>query len=258
MSIHHLNCMTFHFGVPSVTHCLLVESGSELVLVDTGLGLLDYSKPSLKMRVFLNIDRVIRDPEETAVRQVAKLGYSPKDVRHIVLTHLHLDHFGGLPDFPWAKVHVYTPEYHTAIKRRGLIDWFGYDQAHWEHNPRWVLHDIKGEKWFGLPGITITEISPRHFVLVPLVGHSPGHCGVGVKTDRMWLLHCGDAYVREVQVDPDHPQSPFPIWASGFDRIMFPKQTLELLRWLKRNHRAEVRTFPSHDHASLAELQSAS
>jgi hypothetical protein len=76
--------MTFHFGVPSVTHCLLVEAGSELVLVDTGLGLHDYSKPSPKMRVFLRIDRVLRDPEETAFKQVAKLGYSPQDVRHIV------------------------------------------------------------------------------------------------------------------------------------------------------------------------------
>jgi glyoxylase-like metal-dependent hydrolase (beta-lactamase superfamily II) len=250
--------MTFHFGVPSVTHCLLVEAGSELVLVDTGLGLLDYSKPSFKMRVFFSIDRVKRDPEESAIRQVVKLGYSPKDVRHIILTHLHLDHCGGLPDFPWAKVHVYAPEYRAAMKPKGFIDWFGYDQAHWEHNPQWVLHDIKGEKWFGLPGKPIADISSRCFVLVPLLGHSPGHCGVGVETESMWLLHCGDAYVREVQVDPDSHQSPFPTWASGFDRIMFPKHALELLRWLKRNYQAEVRTFSSHDHTSLAELRSTS
>ncbi|MFD0510570.1 MBL fold metallo-hydrolase [Streptomyces aureus] len=31
------------------------------------------------------------------------LGYAVDDVRHIVLTHLDLDHAGGLPDFPRAR-----------------------------------------------------------------------------------------------------------------------------------------------------------
>lgn len=35
--------------------------------------------------------------EVTAVRQVERLGFL---VRHIVLTHLDLDHTGGLDDFP--------------------------------------------------------------------------------------------------------------------------------------------------------------
>ncbi len=35
-----------------------------------------------------------------------RLGYSINDVRHIILTHLDLDHAGGLHDFPNAAVHV--------------------------------------------------------------------------------------------------------------------------------------------------------
>ncbi|WP_197673995.1 MBL fold metallo-hydrolase [Micromonospora narathiwatensis] len=45
------------------------------------------------------------DPHETAVRQIERLGHSPADVRHIVVTHLHRDHTGGLADFPAARVH---------------------------------------------------------------------------------------------------------------------------------------------------------
>ncbi len=30
--------------------------------------------------------------------------------------------------------------------------------------------------------------------MVPLPGHTRGHCGVAVETSDGWLLHCGDAY----------------------------------------------------------------
>jgi len=49
MRIHHLNCMTFHLGLASVTHCLLIETADGIVLVDGGLGLRDYEEPSVRM-----------------------------------------------------------------------------------------------------------------------------------------------------------------------------------------------------------------
>jgi len=44
--------------------------------------------------------------EHTALRQIERLGYHPRDVRHIVLSHLDFDHAGGLDDFPHATVHM--------------------------------------------------------------------------------------------------------------------------------------------------------
>ncbi len=89
-----------------VIHCLLVDTGDGLALVDTGWGLRDCTDPSPAVRQFADLVGSSRDVTETAVRQVARLGYDPADVRHIFLTHLHLDHAGGLPDLPQATVHA--------------------------------------------------------------------------------------------------------------------------------------------------------
>ena len=46
------------------------------------------------------------------------LGFSPDDVRHIVLTHLDFDHAGGIEDFPNARVHVLAREREAAERER--------------------------------------------------------------------------------------------------------------------------------------------
>jgi len=96
---------------------LLVETRQGLVLVDTGPGLGDYDRKPDIIRTFQLVTKVPLDPGETAVRRITRLGYRPEDVRHIVLTHMHFDHCGGLPDFPQATVHVHRREYEAFMDR---------------------------------------------------------------------------------------------------------------------------------------------
>jgi hypothetical protein len=80
MTIHHLNCGTMHPYFPRLrllVYCLLVETDDGLILVDTGLGLGDCTQPSSLMRLFMALMRNPRDEEETAVRQVAAMGFDP-------------------------------------------------------------------------------------------------------------------------------------------------------------------------------------
>ena len=257
MRIHHLNCMTFRLGVSSVTHCLLVEMADGLVLVDAGLGLGDYERPTRRMRAFLALNRVPRNPEETAIRQVVSLGYAPEDVQHIVLTHLHLDHSGGLPDFPWATVHLLAAEYQAATQRRqkAFLNWFGYDGVHWAHGPRWVRYELGGEEWFGLPCAEVQGIASPRLVLVPLIGHTPGHCGVAVEVEGGWIMHCGDAYVRDMQVDAQNLLSAFPSWARAFEGSLFPVGAIQKLRALKRDQGRRIKMFAAHDPIAFAEMK---
>ena len=261
MRIHHLNCGSLYPRFPriqGIVYCLLVETNRGLVLVDTGFGLEDCTNPTRLMRLFRwAVAPVSGDVEETALRQIARLGFAREDVTHIVMTHLHLDHAGGLRDFPDAQVHVFRPEYEAAMHPRGFVELF-YDAAHWAHGPRWVLHDLPaadGRKWFGFDCIPIVDGLSPEILMVPLPGHTRGHCGVAVRTSEGWLLHCGDAaspHHREADPhqlgDEFYQLRFFPAWFVPW--LLGPH--VPRLRKLAREHGDQVRLISSHDAYSFS------
>ena len=194
MAIQILNCASmspwwprWHIGGV----CLLVDTDQGPVLVDTGLGLHDHEDPSRLVRFFRMDLGILYAPDETAVRQVAARGILPEAVHHIVLTHLHFDHAGGLPDFPAARIHLHRKEYEALQHPKKWIERFAYDPKDFEHKPDWVLYEHATEKWFDFEAIPL-PFSPRMF-LIPLFGHTSGHCGVAVEDGSGWLFACADA-----------------------------------------------------------------
>lgn len=261
MKIHHMNCGSLYARFPrarAITYCLLVESDDGLVLVDTGFGRQDYTEPSRLMRIFLYWMGVPRIMEETAAYQVQEFGYQLSEVRHIVLTHLHLDHAGGLRDFPKAKVHIYRGEYQARMKPRGLIE-RAYDPSHWSHGPDWVVHDDQKLDWYGFKSIPIIEGLTPEIRLVPLPGHTRGHCGVVIATEQGWLFQCGDA------ASPFHPASDLhELDTSKHATDVIPGWfVLRLLgthvpriRALLRNHGDEIEAVSAHDLYSFQKYRS--
>jgi glyoxylase-like metal-dependent hydrolase (beta-lactamase superfamily II) len=227
MKIHHLNCGTMNprypRGTQGILYCLLVETNDGL-LIDTGYGIQDYENPTWFTRIFIWSLDMPCDLDETAAYQVEKLGFSREDVKHIVMTHLHSDHSGGLPDFPQAKVHVHALELAAAQHPKGFKARF-YEHAHWAHEPNWVIHlDEDAIDWFGFSSIQVQEGLSPEVRLVPLHGHTPGHCGVAIETPTGWLPHCGDAtYPFYRPNEPAPPLKPLPFY------VMSPT------RWLERN-----------------------
>jgi glyoxylase-like metal-dependent hydrolase (beta-lactamase superfamily II) len=190
-----------------VCHCLLVEGGDGLILVDTGMGTADLADVEGRLgRWFATVAAPRRDPAGTALAAVERLGFRASDVRHIVPTHLDLDHAGGLPDFPSAEVHVHAAEHDAAMNPRSAMERSRYRRAHWAHGPRWNPRSRGGDDWMGFTSVQAIDGSDD-VLLIPLHGHTRGHCGVAVRTADGWLLHAGDAYFhhREVASEPACP-----------------------------------------------------
>ncbi|TGN17402.1 MBL fold metallo-hydrolase [Leptospira idonii] len=210
MKVHHLNCaciqrLSIH-GRTLACHCLLIETPSSgLILVDTGLGSQDLIHPAQRLGfmftyVYANPKR---DPSLSAKAQIQALGYKPEDVRHIVMTHMDLDHVGGLSDFPQARIHLHATEWKAAMERKSIKAKHRYLPVMWEHKPTFETYTEEGEPWFGFESIRNLRGLPEEILLVPLFGHTLGHCGVAVQDAKGWLLHAGDAYFdpREIHGD---------------------------------------------------------
>jgi glyoxylase-like metal-dependent hydrolase (beta-lactamase superfamily II) len=273
MRVHHLNCATLcpvgarlvygDGGLLArsrmVCHCLLVETNEGLVLVDTGFGLGDLADPRGHLgRLFLGALAPRLDPEETAVRQVEALGFRRSDVRHLVPTHLDLDHAGGLSDFPQATVHVHAAEHAAATARATFWERERYKPAHWAHRPSWALYEARGEPWHGFPCVRELAGLPPEILLVPLFGHTRGHCAVAVDTGERWLLHAGDAYFHHDEMDPERPRCT-PALAT-FQRVVAVddgarRANQARLRALARERAREVEVFCAHDPVELERAQ---
>jgi glyoxylase-like metal-dependent hydrolase (beta-lactamase superfamily II) len=261
--IHHLNCASMapigSLGgrmLPKhiVVHCLLIEGPHGLTLVDTGFGTADIAAPKRLGTPFVKSMRPALKDSETALAQVEALCFHRKDLTNIVLTHLDVDHAGGLGDFPDARVHVYGEELQAARRPRTMIEKRRYIQAQWAHNPHWVIHEVEGQDWFGFGNVRAVDDDIR---MVPLHGHTRGHCGVAVRRpEGGWLLHAGDSYFYTGEKET--PASRMP------GLTLFQKVTAmdeksraanqERLQELHAQNSAEVTIFSSHDKSEFDAL----
>jgi glyoxylase-like metal-dependent hydrolase (beta-lactamase superfamily II) len=231
-----------------VAHCLLIEAGDGLVLVDTGFGTGDVADPKRLGQPFRALVRPQCRAEETAIRQVEDLGLDPGDVRHILITHLDLDHAGGLSDFPNAEVHVFAPEL-AAARSPSMLERARYVSDQWKHGPKWVEHDVDGDRWFGFDSVRVLPGIDAEIALVPLLGHTKGHSGVALNEGDGWLLHCGDAYFHhgEVETPPSCPPGLRVFETINDDDGKARRRNQERLAELAREHGDEVRLICSHD-----------
>jgi glyoxylase-like metal-dependent hydrolase (beta-lactamase superfamily II) len=272
--IHHLNCGSLCprggrlFGAPGgplapaqmCCHCLLIEGSDGLVLVDSGLGVEDVNERRRLGFLFNVMVRPRLDVAETALRQVADLGFRPSDVRHIVPTHLDLDHAGGLSDFQDAAVHVFAAELRAASQRSTVGERNRYRKAQIASVKKWDAVEEEGESWFGFSSVRALPGTRDEVLLIPLPGHSRGHCGVAIRRADDWLLHCGDAYFHHSEVEPLVGATPkgvrffeSMVQFNGAQR----RANQSRLRELARDASSKVTLICSHDMSDFFAMKSA-
>jgi len=267
-AVHHLNCATmcpvagFLLGGSGwrglmVAHCLLIETERDgLVLVDTGFGTRDVEGTSGLRSSFRALCGPTLSHAETALAQVEALGYKPSDLKHIVVTHLDLDHAGGLVDFPHAKVHLHAREHAAAMTRKHFKERERYMATHWAHGPKWEVYNEDGDTWRGLPAVTRLRGIDADIGLLPMHGHTRGHSAVIAKHDERWLVHAGDAYFHRSSIEGT---GKVPLGFAAFERAaeMIPaarRASLAALRQLAASYH-DLDLFCAHDEREYAALR---
>jgi glyoxylase-like metal-dependent hydrolase (beta-lactamase superfamily II) len=202
--------------IPLTAHVVLVEDGETRGLIDSGLG----HHLSPKQRRFYTVER-----ESELEQGLAELRITPEQIDWVVLTHLHLDHAGGVlrrdeqgriaPLFPRASIFV------QALEAREARDPTNRAHAVYTGDSFDCLEELQLVRQ--VDGDAQVTSNVRIFLTG---GHTRGHQGALVRgADGAALLHLGEVVVTHAHLPPG--------WVSANDD--FPLDTIRAKRdWLAR------------------------
>jgi glyoxylase-like metal-dependent hydrolase (beta-lactamase superfamily II) len=177
------------------TYAWAIEHKEGVIVVDTGQGahLLETGAsyhPFARWEVSFRIDR-----EEEIGPQLRALGIGPHDVKKVVLTHLHMDHDGGLAHFQNSEILVASGELRTASGWAGRIR--GYFPNRW---PSWFDPtglELAAEP-FGPFARSRRLTQAGDIVAVATPGHTANHLSVLVQQeDGTMFFLAGDTSYNE-------------------------------------------------------------
>ncbi|MFC7045975.1 N-acyl homoserine lactonase family protein [Halobacteriaceae archaeon GCM10025711] len=168
------------------------------------------------------------------------VGYGLDDVDAVVMSHLHLDHAGGLYNFAGTDVPVYVHEAelkHAYFSAKTDAGDGAYLAGDFDHDLNWQVVTRHRES-------LVEDVEFLH-----LPGHTPGLMGLrlDLAEDGTVILAGDEAYLRE-NYDDEHPLGPTLTWST---RDWW--ESLRLLKDLERRHDATV--FCGHDPGDFERLQ---
>lgn len=197
----------------------VVRNDKRTIVVDTGFGPAEARQRDRKL---------LQTPEQA----LARVGVELASVKDVIITHLHYDHAGTMPDFSSARFHLQSSEmaFATGPAMLDADERWAFsadhicDMVRMLYDDRVVFHDEDGEI---APGISVHR----------LPGHTAGLQVVRVPTRRGVVLLASDAsHFYENFMS----RSPFPICFSEPDMM----KSFERLEQLADS---EDHIIPGHD-----------
>jgi len=226
------------------TYAWIIDHPEGVIVVDTGQGvhLLESSRslhPYHRWQVAFRLER-----EEEIGPQLRALGVGRFDIKRVVLTHLHVDHDGGLAHFPNTEILVSPGELRAARGWLGRLR--GYLPNRW---PTWFdpkpldlapeeLGPFSASKRLTAAGDVIAVATP---------GHTPNHISVVVEDQDTTYFLAGDtSYDQRLML------------AGRIDGVSpdddVAKATLDAINQFARGRKMGY--LPTHDPESAARLAS--
>ena len=181
---------------PVPIYAWVIKHEEGVIVVDTGdtartsePGYFPRWQPYYKLAVRFHVK-----PEQEIGPQLKKIGIAPKDVKKVVLTHMHTDHAGGLHHFPESQVFVNMPEYKRTLGFPGQLNGYLPHRAPAWFSPNAIVFDDKG---YGPFQKSWNVTSSGDVKVVTTEGHTPAHVSVIVINEDAHYFLAGDTSYSE-------------------------------------------------------------
>jgi N-acyl homoserine lactone hydrolase len=170
-----------------------IEHRDGVILIDTGMSSRLKREPPWHPFFRFGV-RFDIEPEQEAGPQLEAIGIRSADVRQIVLTHLHVDHDGGLAAFPASEIVASPGELERASGIAGRM--LGYLPQRWPKgfDPRPLVLDGGP---YGPFARSKRLVADGAIVAVATSGHTPDHISVVAEDGDKALFIAGDASYSE-------------------------------------------------------------
>jgi N-acyl homoserine lactone hydrolase len=233
----------------SNTVAVIVRDAGDVVLVDVGWSrdaCADAAGALGRLRA-LTLGVRVREGDAIA-DQLEAHGIAASRVKTIVATHLHLDHVGGVCDFPDAEVVAADREL-TAY--RGASKRSGYRAEDLARAGRIRAIDFDGAPTYGFRA-SHDLFGDGQIVLLDARGHTAGSVAVAMRTSDRAYVHIGDAAYQawEYGMSPRGPSAlaRMTVWKRDEQAA-----TYAAIRACEADPRKPV-VVPSHDAGVFASL----
>jgi glyoxylase-like metal-dependent hydrolase (beta-lactamase superfamily II) len=185
------------------TVAVVVRDGGDVVLVDAGWSREACEDPRGRIGRVRSATLGVRlRPGDCIAAQLEALGIPADRVTTIVATHLHLDHVGGVVDFPNAELAVSQRELDAYWKRTSP----GYRVSDLARVGRIRALALDAGPTYGFPA-SADLFGDGEVVLLDARGHTAGSVGVALRGARGTYVHVGDAVYQswEMGLSPSGP-----------------------------------------------------
>jgi glyoxylase-like metal-dependent hydrolase (beta-lactamase superfamily II) len=198
--------------IPLACRCLLIEFNGKKILCETGIGA--FFEPKLAERFG------VQTPDRhLLLENLARHGHTPESIDHVILSHLHFDHAGGLlPAYKEGRGHLVFPRAKFIV---GEEAWQRALHPHSRDRASFIpeLTDLlaKSGRLIRIGVDPLPQDLASHAEFVQTQGHTPGQMHTLFTGDRQKVFFCGDLI-------PGLPWVHLPI-TMGYDR--FPEMLID-------------------------------